>query len=344
MSKPTKQLLGVLTAILFMILQTAFARADDQTAPITLRSALINSATSPHWTDRLKPWADQIERDSDQTLKIQPFFDGRLAQSGNTYERLVAGAADLVAGFQSSDPGKFPRSSVADLPFQAETARDGSAALWELYEKGLLGNEYSEIVPLALFTYTPTTLHLKTTVKSLEDLKGMKIATSGKVISDTIASLGAVPISVGAGEYYESRGGGTVGGFGMQWTGMSTFKIYEVTTYNLDVGLGNGAGYLAMNKESFDRLPEKAKAALKRNSGYGAARAQGAALDKLAKVDFDKVSAMPGHNIARLEPKEEERWVERAASVVRTWEQATPDGTKIVESFQAAVAKSKALP
>ena len=118
-----------------------------------LKLSLVAPPTSPTWTQGWQKWVERIEKDSDGTVKIKPYFSGQLANFNNVYDRLNSGIFEIATGLQSFIGGQFPGTSVADLPFIAETGRDAAAALYALYAQGLLAKEYAKVRPLVLLVY-----------------------------------------------------------------------------------------------------------------------------------------------------------------------------------------------
>jgi TRAP-type C4-dicarboxylate transport system substrate-binding protein len=255
--------------------------ARAQQAP-ELKLSLVAPPTSPTWTQGWQKWVERIERDADGSVKIKPYFSGQLANFNNVYDRLNNHVFELATGLQSFIGGQFPGTSVADLPFVAETGRDAAAALWALYERGLLAKEYAKVRPLVLLVYPQVALHFKKSVTRLEDLAGLKVSVSGKVSSEIMQKLGTAPLAIGPQEVYETMNRGVIGGAAMQWTGMLQFKIHEVANHHLDAPLGSDAGFMFMSPSAYEKLPAKAKAAFDKSSGYKESRDYGAILDGIA--------------------------------------------------------------
>jgi len=307
-----------------------------------LKLSLGSPATSVTWTRGWQPWVERVEKDSEGTVKLRPYFSGQLANFNNVYDRLNSGVFEVATGLQSFIGGQFPGTSVADLPFIAETGRDAAAALWALYERGLLAKEYAKVRPLVLLVYPQVALHFKKSVTKLEDLDGMKISVSGKVSSEIMQKLGTAPIAIGPQEVYETMSRGVINGSAMQWTGMMQFKIHEVANYHLDAPLGSDAGFLFLSPAAYAKLPAKGKAAFDKNSGYKESRNYGAILDGIAEFQYNEVKKNANHHFAKLSPAETERWKKLVEPVVQGWVERTENGAAILAAYRTEVAKSAA--
>jgi TRAP-type C4-dicarboxylate transport system substrate-binding protein len=243
---------------------------------------------------------------------------------------------------QSSYGGVFPGSSVVDLPFHVKDITKGAVAFWNLYENGTLAEEYRKMKPLALYVYPSSGLQTRKPIKTMEDLRGMKIATQGIFNSKIMEKFGAAPITLTTTENYQALQRGLVEGVMMGFTGFTQFKLQEVTNHHLVVAFGTPAGFTSMNKEAYERLPERAKAAVDKNSGRPFSARMGAALAATADLQFNQVKAMPDHHFSTLEPNEFERWRRVAVPLIDEWVKATPDGAKILAAYRAEVAREGA--
>ncbi|HLI23231.1 MAG TPA: hypothetical protein VKV32_19050, partial [Stellaceae bacterium] len=261
---------ATLAALLFTALAMALPALAEE--PVTLRFALPGSGTfSPTWSQMLQPWINKVEADSDGTLKLQPFFGNALADLFNIYDRIVSGAADLGSGVQGSIGGKFPGSSVVELPSDIG-GRDGAAAFWKIYQDGLIASEYRDVKVIALFVYPQSFLNANKPVARLADAKGLRFATLTKADAGMAQRLGGAPLSTNPMEVYGILQHHGADGVIIGWLGLVGFKLDEVTDHHLVVGLGSGGGFILMNKDAYAKLPAKAKAAIDKNSGYNASR------------------------------------------------------------------------
>jgi TRAP-type C4-dicarboxylate transport system substrate-binding protein len=317
------------------------ANADE---PIVLKMASVAGAQSPNYARFNGPWIERINKEGEGTIEVKPFFGGVLANFVNMYDRLVSGVFEIGGGLQGMIGGQFPGTSVADLPVVSEKSRDSAAALWALYEQGLLADEYAKVKPLLLFVYPQISLHFKKPIKTSDELKGLKMSVSDKTASETVTKLGVAPVTMGPEEIYSSLSRGVIDGAAIQWTGVLPFKLHEVSNYHVKTRLGSSSGYMFMNKEAYAKLPEKGRKAIDNNSGYKWSRENGAALDAIADDAYKFVSGQQGHTMASFAPADEEQMYKRVEPVLAEWVKRTPNGAKILEAFRAEVAKSAAMP
>jgi TRAP-type C4-dicarboxylate transport system substrate-binding protein len=326
----------VKTSILAVVAAAAIA-APACAEPITLK---LNSPAPP-WSyinkEVLAPWIEEVAADSDGTLKIQPFYGGTLGTFGNTYDRVVDQVVDIGFILTAFAAGKIRQQDVAALPFEAENAVLASTALWSLYAKGITAKELDGVKPLALWTFPNAAIHSREPMRSLDDFKGKKLIGSNAIAAKIVAALGATPISFRPDEAYTAIQRGTTDGALMPFTGMETFKLHEITKHHLDAALGSDAGMLFMNRERYDALPPKAKAALDKHSYLPLSRRFG----EKTQEQWQKSRDLVKDSVVTLTPDEVVEWKKRLSPIAAEWAQGVPDGAKVLAAFRAEVAAGR---
>ena len=316
------------------------SRADE---PIHLKLPMNAPLTSPVYVRSTKPWIDQLEQETGGAVKVDTYPGGQLASPQNIYDRLVNNVFELAYGIHGSLGTLFPKTSVAELPFLATEGTHSSVALWNLVERGVIASEYAQVRPLALFVYPQAQIHTSKPVHTMEDLKGLKIATSSKLGGDVLMALGATPINIPPPDLYASLNRRMVNGSLMMWTGVVQFKLPEVTSYHLESMLGSSTGFVLMNKPAYERLPEKTKKAFDATTGRVLSARYGRELDGIAADQRKEVGAMPGHEVIELPPEEKARWHKQAESVFDEWVKRTPDGAQVLAAWREELKKEGAM-
>jgi TRAP-type C4-dicarboxylate transport system substrate-binding protein len=311
---------------------------------IELRMASPAPPQSAINTRGLEEWIKDVTAASGGTISIRLMMGPTLATFENAYDRTLKGIADLAFGTSGSVGGQFPRTEVNALPFETENPREAALALWRTYERGLFADEYSQVRTLALFSFPNNLIHTRSVkVRSLADLKGLKLITGGKLGSDIIAALGAAPVTLTPSEYYPSLSSGLAEGTMTAWTAVDTFKVYEVAKIHFTAPLAGGApAYVIMNKRSYDRLPPQAKAAIDKYSGEVLSRRMGNVVQALDDSAKDKIRGLPGQTFETITPEEQARWKTRLDVISAEWVKNTPNGAAILSGFREEVKKVRA--
>jgi TRAP-type C4-dicarboxylate transport system substrate-binding protein len=151
----------------------------------------------------------------------------------------------------------------------------------------------------------------------LEDIKGLKIRTSGGIIAKTVRKLGATPVTMGISDVYLSLNTGVIDGAILGLSAIPPFKLHEVSKYVLSFGFGGSTDGLVMNKATWERIPSDLKPVLT-NALRGAAKRYGIVSDN----DRDKIIGLvnkSGGKIYGLSPAETKRWNGLLKPVADKW-------------------------
>lgn len=319
------------TAFLLSLLSLALPVAAQ--TPVVLK---FNSPAPPRsflHDGAFTPWAKAVEQDSGGTLKVEMFFGGTLGNFVVTYDRVVDGVADIGFILTALAGGKFKQQDVAALPFESRSSLEASNALWKLYEKGVTAGEFDAVRPLGIWTFPNAALNSKTPVKGLDDLKGRKITVSNAIAARTVGTLGAAAVTMRPDEVYQALSRGIADMALMPFTGVATFKVYEVAKQHLDVALGSDAAMVFISRKKWDSLPAQAKAAIEKHSYLPFSHTLG----KAADGEWARARGMLS-TTATLSSQEEAQWRRLVAPVAEQWTRDTPNGAKVLEAFRAEIA------
>ncbi len=202
------------------------------------------------------PWSKEIEKQTNGKVKVKFYFTQTLAKDKDQYDAVVDGIADVGWIAHSMKPGRFPLISVMELPFLTSNTFAGAKVLGELYNKyPQMRKEHDDVHVLFLWTTLPYEIHTsKKPVRTLEDIKGMKLACPTGAAS-TLKMLGATPVTVGLADVYQAAQKGVTDGVAFAWGIFKARKIYEVTKYHTNIHMGGLPYWSAMNKRTWKKLP-----------------------------------------------------------------------------------------
>jgi TRAP-type C4-dicarboxylate transport system substrate-binding protein len=310
-----------------------------QAQPAQLKFGFPSPPTSWINTQGITPWTKRVAERSGGTVEIMVFPGGSLGNSRIIFDRVVNGVADF--GYNVLGDDAFPRVQVGGLPFESTDPIAVSVALWRLIENGPVAEDFQRVKPIAVFGIPGLGLHSVKPIAKLEDLAGLKLSTGGRTPTAIVHALGATPVTLISAEIYPAVQRGMVQGAATSALAVVTFRLDEVTRYHLDVPFGLTPVGFFMHKDSFARLPEKARAAIDAESGEKLSRIMGehgANQLKAARVTL----ATPPHTAMTLDAPEVERWKKKVAPVAEEWVAKTPDGPKVLAAYRAELAKLKA--
>src|SRR5690606_23302676 len=177
-----------------------------------LKFAVFTPETEMTFVNIMKPFAANVAKASQGTVEFELFPNGALGRDPGKQMKMVQdGVADLAWIIPAYTPGVFPDDEVVELPGIIRDSKEGSIAIWRLWEKGLVRG-YENLVPLAIFTADPYTVHTDYAVAKLDDLKGKKIRAAGPVASAAVTTAGAAPVGMPFTQIVESISRGVVDG------------------------------------------------------------------------------------------------------------------------------------
>jgi TRAP-type C4-dicarboxylate transport system substrate-binding protein len=223
----------------------------------------------------LQPWIKRVEEATKGRVQIQVYPSQTLAKGPDSWNAVKSGVADIAWCFHGYWADMTPLSDVITLPFlPVPSAEKGSEVLWKLYEKiPAIQQEYKDVKVLMLWTSTPYFLATaKKQVRTLEDLKGLKIRVVGGPPTDQMRALGAVPTAVPMPDNYMALDKGVIDGMGAPWEAVEGFRLYEVLKYYTMVPLSAVYFSMSMNKQKWDSLPKDVQQQIMSVSGLEGSR------------------------------------------------------------------------
>jgi TRAP-type C4-dicarboxylate transport system substrate-binding protein len=295
---------------------------DAQQIKLTLADQ--NSLTSWGSVHAMQPWIKQVEQATNGRVKIQIYPSQTLVKGPDIWQAVRSGVVDMGWCFQGYWPEQTPLSDVITLPsLPFKTAEKGSEILWRLYEKfPAIRKEYGDVVPLMLWTSHPYFLITrKKQVKTLEDLKGMKIRVTGGPPTEQMKALGAVPTLIPMADNYMALDKGVIDGMATPWEPIEAFRLYEVVKYYTEVPLSAVYFSMCMNKTKWESLPKDVRDQIMSVSGLPGSKFWGKNFfDSSEQGVVEKVKASKHEMIRYVPPPEEKtRWLKMTGEPI--WEE-----------------------
>lgn len=270
-------------------------------------------------TDFLQPWAEELERRTDGKVHVEIYPGGtQLGNVAKQFDQVRAGVVDLAHGLHGIPRGRFPKTSLIDMPFLTESADAASRALWDIYPE-YLADEYRGLKVLALHAHNGGLIHTRDRkVTTMEDMEGLRIRTPSPAVSEMLKYLGASPVGMPPSQVYESLQKGTLDGTVFPWDPVKSFRLNEVLNHHLDARAYTVSFYFVMNKRKYDSLPEDVRQVIDDISGDALIAKVGDWWDKWDAVGRAEAEAM-GDEITVLSRVERERWREALQPMIEAY-------------------------
>ena len=253
--------------------------------------------------DRLfmRPWTKKVQKMSGGSLNIKIFPGGKLGKGPRAqYKRAIDGVADLTFGLQGYTSKIFKRTTMVELPALAANSGELVRKFWKVYRQHM-SPEYKNVKVLAIWVgEAPVFMTRNKPIKTLEDIKGLKIRTPSANQSRWLKALGATPVSFPVTQMYRALETGRVDALLVPPSVIRSFKIGEVARYfttGLDAAFGRSPFFLVMNKKSWNGLESSHKIIIDRTTGADWSAQATAIYEKAGKGGLKSVSGTGKHQI-----------------------------------------------
>ncbi len=295
--------------------------AQAQEVTLRLHQMLPPQAAIP--ARALTPWIEKVESQSGGRIKVEHYPSMQLGGAPpSLYDQARDGVVDLIWTVLGYTPGRFPKSEAFELPFMVTSAEATSRAFHEYVLANAL-DEFKDVHPIALHTHGPGLLHVRGAgVHSLADMNGLKIRTPTRVAAGLLKDLGATPVGMPVPAVPESLSKGVIDGVAIPWEVTLPLKISELvdshTAFSGRHGLYTSTFIFAMNRKSYESLPNDLKKVIDDNSGPEVAALFGRAMDEVDVIGRG-VAEKAGNSIVILDDAETARWQKVAEKTKLDW-------------------------
>jgi TRAP-type C4-dicarboxylate transport system substrate-binding protein len=221
------------------------------------------------WANVLTPWTKEVAAQSKNELTIRMFPAMQLGgKPPELYRQMVQGISDIVFTLPGYTSGDFPMMALTELPGTAKSADDGTKKLWRHFDK-FLSREFKDAKIIMLWNSDTASIMSKSKpVRSVEDLKGMKIRTPSAAQSAQLEHLGATPISMPVTQIYNSLDRGVIDASMIPMSAAIDFKLIEVAKYfTINAPLGRSPFLVSLQKKKYDSLPANLRKVIDDTSG-----------------------------------------------------------------------------
>jgi len=261
-------------------------------------------------------WANNLEKDSGGRITVKRFPGSQMGPVQQHYDFVRTGQADVAWFLHGATPGRFPLTELVQVPYLVGSAEIGTKVLndSELRSK-YLDAEHKGVKVLLLLTHQPGNVHTtKKPIRTVEDIKGLRIRFASPTIRDFIAALGGTPVGVLPTEQVEQLQKGTIDGVFIDYGGAGiAFKMGGVLKYSTEMYSYVSSFGVAMNPDFWNRLPPDLQGIVTK-SMTGVEKEVGEAWDGL-DVPGKKAIMDGGGEAIRLSPEENARFRKIGAEV-----------------------------
>lgn len=320
-------------------------RAQAQEATLRLHHFL--PAVSNVHRHFLQPWAQKVQQESNGRLRVQIFPSMQLGGAPpQLYDQARDGVVDIVWTLPGNTPGRFPSIEVFELPFVPHRRASVNArAVQELFERRMR-DEFGETHIITAWGHDHGLIHSRREVRTLEDMRGLKLRFPSRQAGEALRALGAAPVGLPVPQVPEALSQGVIDGAVVPWEVVPSIRLHEMVRNHTEIP-GSPTLYiatfvLAMNRARYEGLPADLRQVLDANSGHAAAEMAAKVWDEQGP-QVEQLARRRNNTIIVLSEEEKARWQRQTQPVIDAWmaqmRERNLDGGALLEEARALIAQ-----
>lgn len=221
----------------------------------------IVSSTSHVAKNAFEPWKKLVEEKTNGRVKVNLFHGATLGGPTSVWQDINGGLYDVSIALPTYfyDTELFPYT-IGMLPFAIPDPETGRKVMTKFSEKyGEKAIADSNAVIMSALSTDGYDLFSVKPITSSEDIKKLRMRTSGKADLDIAKAWGATPVSIDLSQLYEAMEKNMLDVSHYTPLGSIGLKLYEVAPVLTKVGMYSGVVTLVMNKDFYNNLPDDLK-------------------------------------------------------------------------------------
>jgi TRAP-type C4-dicarboxylate transport system substrate-binding protein len=206
-------------------------------------------------------FANELEKRSGGKMKVTVYPGASLGFGGARIMTVVKdGLLEYAQMWGAHTAGDLRINEVIELPglipYDLALRKRIVQTLIPYWEKA---HGERNIIPLGVAQVEPRNIYSRKPIKSLADIKGMKIRAQGVVETDFTKAIGASPVTLSWEEVYPALQQGAIDGYWVTHSATFNAKLHEVAKHCYEVGLGGATWFLLGNRRTIEALPADLK-------------------------------------------------------------------------------------
>ncbi|MGG0716793.1 TRAP transporter substrate-binding protein [Robertmurraya massiliosenegalensis] len=303
---------------------------------------LVNSGypESNHIGQGIVSFSNKVNEATDGKVKFELRPDGQLGYEGSEMLKVVRDgtveASDVLLGSVAGDESLYGLTTLPSLFQNMEEARilfDIARPYFEKVAEEKWNQKLLYIAPWPLSGFWT-----KNEVKTLDDLKGLKMRSFDEMSTLAVQAVGGTPAPLAFSEVYSALSTGVIDSVLTSSVSAVDGKFWEVLGYHVPAGVLAGSNALTINLDKFNSLDKESQDAILQ----AAKEVEEEIWNEVKETDEEMLSTVKENGITILEPSDEllSDIGEATKSIREDWLKTAPDEAKeIVEKFYEAVGR-----
>lgn len=312
----------------------------------TTNLRLADTFPASHYiADKITKWFMQTATErSNGAVKFEYYPAEQLGKAKDMLTLVSNGVADIAYVAPSFVTDKLPLSGVAELPLGFTTSCQGTRAFYSLVNEGgvIAQRELAPNNVRLLFTIVlpPYQVFVRgRDLKSVSDVKGLKIRTSGKAKELAVRALGAVPIQIATPDVYQALSRGTIDGMLFPYSSIYSYDLQDLAkSATQGANFGSFVVMYVISERKWRTLPPAVQETL-RSVGKEATE-RGCQISESQERDDQERLRVKGVSETALSDADKATVDKEMSGIGRLWAKELDDrgkpGTLVLDTFEKA--------
>lgn len=278
---------------------SALALSANIASAETLKFANFMAPTHPYVESTFAPFTKDVEDLSKGEIKVQLYSGGELgAGPAEQYDRAVHGVAEFSISLPGYTASTFPLTLISELPGVIDE-KTGTETIWKNIDQ--FEPEYKRVKLVSLWSSAENIFYSSTkAIRTLEDLKGMKIRVPSRNSGALVEAWGASAVSMPVNDVYNALQTGVIDAAMIDGTATKAFRLGEVANYiTYGMKTTNSPFFIVMNRDAWDGLSDANKKAVEEAGKKASLNGQAMQL-RVAADGIASFAALAGKEVIQL--------------------------------------------
>ncbi|HZT26823.1 MAG TPA: TRAP transporter substrate-binding protein DctP [Pseudolabrys sp.] len=325
--------LRVIAALLLML--PAFAAAD----PITLKLSFFSSDRTVAYQTAIKPFVDAVNIEGRDIIRIDVYPSGTLGRvQKDLPQQVLDGTADIAFIIPGQNPERFVDNSVMELAGLFRDVREATLTYTRLIAADALAG-YREFYVIGAYATQPEIINTRSPVRTLDDLKGLKIRVNNPMQAAALNELGVLPRILAFNETGPALNSGAIDGATVPPAQLFDVGIGRFTGNHYLLATSVAPLTLLMNRSVYDHLPPDARDIIRKHSGEWIASRFINAYQVIDKKNLADITSDPRRAVVSPTPADLQSAQQKFEHVIQAWAARGPHNQDLLNTTRSILAK-----
>jgi TRAP-type C4-dicarboxylate transport system substrate-binding protein len=263
-------------------------------------------------------WCKEVEKATQGEVIVEYYPGGTLTKAPQTYDGVVQGITDVGFSVLAYSRGRFPVLGTIDLPLGYSSGVVATEVANRVYKR-FQPKEFDDVQVMYFHAHGPGLFFTaKKPVRTLEDLKGLKLRATGNA-AKIVSAAGGTPVAMSMPDSYQSIQKGVVDGGVYPFETNKGWRMAEVVDYGTAAYsiAYSTTFFVVMNKSKWNKISASSQNAIMAINEKWMVK-HGEAWDS-SDVEGIKYFLNQGNEIIGLDKREAAKWEAAVAPIINDY-------------------------